>query len=150
MENVKFYDDIHREVDFNDTSITWNLRTSYPLDHIPNAKLPGIGGHPKNIILLACDSQGVLPPVSKLTNEQALYYFLSGFTSYKPLNNGRNINTNPNFSSCFSEAILPREPGVYADMLEKKIQQAGCNIWLVNTGWIKGKFEENGQVHFIH
>lgn len=147
---MKFYDDIHREIDFNDTSITWNLRTSYPLDYIPNAKLPGIGSHPKNIIILACDSQGVLPPVSKLTKEQALYYFLSGFTSYKPLNNGKTINTNPNFSACFMEAILPRPPIIYAEMLEKKIADHGCNVWLVNTGWAKGKFEEQGQVDMCY
>lgn len=149
MENVKFYDDIHREIDFNDTSITWNIRTSYPLDHIPNAKMPGVAGHPKNIMLLACDSLGVLPPVAKLTAEQALYYFLSGYTSYKPLNNGKTINTNPNFSACFSEAILPRHPITYAQMLEQKIQAQGCNVWLINTGWIKGKFED-GQVDFLH
>ena len=146
VENVKFYDDIHREIDFNDTSITWNIRTAYPLDLIPNAKLPGIGAHPKNIVLLATDSQGVLPPISKLTKEQALYYFLSGFTSYKPLNNGRQINTNPNFSACFSEALLPRNPTLYAEMLEKKIQAHNCNVWLINTGWINGKFEEGGKV----
>lgn len=97
--------------------------------------------------MLACDSQGVLPPVSKLSKEQALYHFLSGFTSYKPLNNGKMINTNPNFSACYSEAILSRHPTVYTEMLEKKIQAQNCNVWLVNTGWIKGKFEEGqGQV----
>lgn len=145
VENVKFYDDIHREIDFNDTSITWNIRTSYPLEYIPNAKIPGIAGHPKNIILLACDSQGVLPPVSKLTPEQALYYFLSGYTSYKPLNTGKQIDTKPNFSACFSEAVLPRHPSIYAEMLEKKILERGCNVWLVNTGWTNGNYEE-GQV----
>lgn len=71
-----------------------------------------------------------------------MYHFLSGFTSYKPLNNGKMINTNPNFSACYSEAILSRHPTVYGDMLEKKIQTQNCNVWLVNTGWIKGKYEE--------
>ena len=147
MENVKFYDDTHREVDFNDISITWNTRTAYPLEHIPNAKIPSIGGHPKNIILLTCDSQGVLPPVAKLSKEQALYFFQSGFTSYKPLNNGRQMNLNPSFSACFSEAFLPRHPTLYTELLAKKIQKnPHCNVWLVNTGWINGKHEEGQRI----
>ena len=140
IENIKFYDNIHREVDFNDTSITPNTRVAYPLEYIPGAKIPAIGGHPKNIIFLTSDANGVLPPVSKLNEVQAMYHFLSGYTANMAgVVAGQNVISST-FSACFGEAFLTRNPIIYAELLEKKIKQHKTNIWLLNTGWINGKY----------
>lgn len=124
--------------DYFDTSKTQNSRVSYPLEHIPNHKPDGKGGHPENIIFLTCDAYGVLPPVSKLTPGQAMYQFLSGYTA-KVAGTERGV-TEPTatFSACFGAAFLPLHPTVYADLLQKKIEKHGSNVFLVNTGWTGG------------
>jgi phosphoenolpyruvate carboxykinase (ATP) len=127
-------------VDFSDGSKTENTRVSYPIEHIKNHKPNLQAGHPKNIIFLSADAFGVLPPVSKLTKEQAMYYFLSGYTA-KVAGTERGI-TEPvaTFSACFGEAFLPLHPTVYAKLLGEKIDKHGVNVYLVNTGWTGGAY----------
>ena len=138
LENVVLYGD--GEVDYEDGSKTENTRVSYPIEHIVNHKYDLMAGHPKNIIFLTADAFGVLPPVSKLTKEQAMYYFLSGYTA-KVAGTERGI-TEPvaTFSACFGEAFLPLHPTVYAKLLGKKIDEHGVNVYLVNTGWTGGGY----------
>ncbi len=138
LENVA-YDDTGR-VDFDDSSKTENTRVSYPIDHIKNHKEDLQAGHPNNIIFLTADAFGVLPPVSKLTKEQAMYYFLSGYTA-KVAGTERGI-TEPvaTFSACFGEAFLPLHPTEYAKLLGEKIDKHGANVYLVNTGWTGGVY----------
>lgn len=137
LENVVLQDG---EVDYEDDSKTENTRVSYPIEHIENHKHDLMAGHPKNIILLTADAFGVLPPVSKLNREQAMYYFLSGYTA-KVAGTERGI-TEPvaTFSACFGEAFLPLHPTVYAKLLGEKIDEHGVNVYLVNTGWTGGKY----------
>jgi phosphoenolpyruvate carboxykinase (ATP) len=138
LENVVA--DENGEVDFSDGSKTENTRVSYPIEHIKNHKPDLQAGHPKNIIFLSADAFGVLPPVSKLTKEQAMYYFLSGYTA-KVAGTERGI-TEPvaTFSACFGEAFLPLHPTVYAKLLGDKIDKHGVNVYLVNTGWTGGPY----------
>ncbi|NPA27946.1 MAG: phosphoenolpyruvate carboxykinase (ATP) [Epsilonproteobacteria bacterium] len=133
LENVVIKDE-SGEVDFKDSSKTENTRVSYPIEHIKNHEPSLRGGHPKNIIFLSYDAYGVLPPVSKLTKEQAMYYFLSGYTA-KVAGTERGI-TEPvtTFSACFGEAFLPLHPTVYAKLLGEKIDEHNVNVYLVNTG----------------
>ncbi len=138
LENIVM--DYEGEVDYSDGSKTENTRVSYPIEHIENHE-PGLSaGHPKNIIFLTADAFGVLPPVSKLTKEQAMYYFLSGYTA-KVAGTERGI-TEPvaAFSAAFGEAFLPLHPTVYAKLLGEKIDKHGVNVFLVNTGWTGGAF----------
>ncbi len=139
LENVVL-DDVTSEIDFDDDSITENTRASYPLDYIPNSVPEGKGGQPDNVVFLTADAFGVLPPISKLTPEQAMYHFLSGYTA-KVAGTERGI-TEPKatFSACFGAPFLPRHPGVYAEMLGQKLRQTGANVWLVNTGWSGGGY----------
>ena len=132
LENV--VSDEEGNVDYSDTSKTENTRVSYPIEHIENHKANLQAGHPKNIIFLSYDAFGVIPPVSKLTKEQAMYYFLSGYTA-KVAGTERGI-TEPvtTFSACFGEAFLPLHPTTYADLLGKKIDEHNVNVYLVNTG----------------
>ncbi|NPA66700.1 MAG: phosphoenolpyruvate carboxykinase (ATP) [Epsilonproteobacteria bacterium] len=127
-------------VDYEDGSKTENTRVSYPIEHIENHQPSLMAGHPKNIIFLTADAFGVLPPVSKLTREQAMYYFLSGYTA-KVAGTERGI-TEPvaTFSACFGEAFLPLHPTVYAKLLGEKIDKHGVNVYLVNTGWTGGGY----------
>lgn len=127
-------------VDFKDGSKTENTRVSYPISHIANHEPSLKGGHPKNIIFLTCDAFGVLPPVSKLTKEQAMYYFLSGYTA-KVAGTERGI-TEPQaaFSACFGEAFLPLHPTVYGKLLGQKMEEHGVSAYLVNTGWTGGGY----------
>ena len=138
LENVKVLD--NGEVDFTDSSKTENTRVSYPIEHIENHECTLRGGHPKNIIFLSADAFGVLPPVSKLTKEQAMYYFLSGYTA-KVAGTERGI-TEPvaTFSACFGEPFLPLHPTVYAKLLGEKIDKHQVNVYLVNTGWSGGPY----------
>ena len=138
LENVVA--DENGNVDFSDGSKTENTRVSYPINHIDNFKEDMQAGHPKNIIFLSADAFGVLPPVSKLTKEQAMYYFLSGYTA-KVAGTERGI-TEPQatFSACFGEAFLPLHPTVYAELLGEKIDKHGVNVYLVNTGWTGGPY----------
>jgi phosphoenolpyruvate carboxykinase (ATP) len=138
LENVVF--DVEGVVDYTNSSKTENTRVSYPIEHITNHEPSLQGGHPKNIIFLTADAFGILPPVSKLTKEQAMYYFLSGYTA-KVAGTERGI-TEPvaTFSACFGEAFLPLHPTVYAKLLGEKIDKHGVNVYLVNTGWSGGGY----------
>jgi phosphoenolpyruvate carboxykinase (ATP) len=138
LENVVMYGD--GEVDYEDGSKTENTRVSYPIEHIENHKKDLMAGHPENIIFLTADAFGVLPPVSKLTREQAMYYFLSGYTA-KVAGTERGI-TEPvaTFSACFGEAFLPLHPTVYAKLLGEKIDKHNVHVYLVNTGWTGGRY----------
>jgi phosphoenolpyruvate carboxykinase (ATP) len=139
LENVG-YDEETGEVDYSDVSITQNTRCSYPIEFIDNAKIPCVGGHPKNVILLTCDAFGVLPPISKLTPAQAMYHFISGYTAKVA---GTEVGvTEPvaTFSACFGDVFLVWHPTKYAEMLAEKLEQHGANAWLVNTGWSGGAY----------
>tara|TARA_B110000908_G_scaffold39237_1_gene47377 strand:- start:276 stop:974 length:699 start_codon:yes stop_codon:yes gene_type:complete len=127
-------------VDFEDVSITQNTRVSYPIEHIENIQVPSIGGNPKNIFFLTADAFGVLPPISKLTPGQAAYHFISGYTA-KVAGTEAGVNEPlPSFSACFGAPFMPLHPAKYAEMLSKKMQEAGVSVWLVNTGWTGGPY----------
>lgn len=140
LENVLFKNKETREVDYTDISITENTRVSYPLEFIPDVKIPAIGGHPKNIFFLTCDAYGVLPPVSKLTHSQAMYHFISGYTAKVAGTEMGIKEPQATFSACFGEAFLPLHPTLYAEMLAEKMQKHGAQAWLINTGWSGGKY----------
>ena len=135
VENVVMDPDT-REFDFDDDSLAVNSRVGYPVEYIDNAELSGMSQSvPKTVIFLTADAYGVLPPISKLDKNQAMYYFVSGFTSKLA---GTEIGVKepvPTFSTCFGEPFLPLDPSIYADMLAEKVEKAGANVYLVNTGW---------------
>ncbi len=134
VENVVM-DPETREFDFDDDSLAVNSRVGYPVEFINNAEESGMGGIPKTVIFLTADAFGVLPPISKLNNEQAMYYFVSGFTSKVA---GTEIGVKepvPTFSTCFGEPFLPLDPAKYAEMLKEKVEKSGASVYLVNTGW---------------
>ncbi|MBO6853907.1 MAG: phosphoenolpyruvate carboxykinase [Marivivens sp.] len=139
IENMVF-DPETKELDFDDTSLTANMRCAYPLDYISNASESALGGHPKNIIMLTCDAFGVLPPIARLTPAQAMYHFLSGFTS-KVAGTERGVTEpEPTFSTCFGAPFMPRRPEEYGKLLQEKIAAHGATCWLVNTGWTGGAY----------
>jgi phosphoenolpyruvate carboxykinase (ATP) len=138
LENVVFKNG--NEVDFADTSITQNTRVSYPIYHIDNIQEPSIGKNPKNIFFLTADAFGVLPPISKLTPGQAAYHFISGYTAKVAGTEAGVTEPQPSFSACFGAPFMPLHPTKYAEMLSKKMQEAGVNVWLVNTGWTGGPY----------
>ena len=140
LENV-VYDPVTRLIDLNDESLTENTRASYPLDYIDNAIPDKMAGHPKNIVLLTCDASGVLPPIAKLTPDQALYQFISGYTS-KLAGTEAGLGKDPEitFSACFGAPFMVHHPYFYADLLKRKIERYGANCWLVNTGWVGGAY----------
>jgi len=140
LENVVY--DENRDVDFTDTSITENTRCSYPIEYIPNAKIPCIAGHPNNIVLLTCDAFGVIPPVSKLTIEQAMYHFINGYTAKVAGTEMGVKEPTATFSACYGEAFLVRHPSVYAEILAQKMKDHGAHCYLVNTGWNGGAYGE--------
>ena len=139
LENVVV--DTHtREADYKSAELTENTRAAYPIEYIPNVKLPSNGGHPSVVIFLTADASGVLPPIAKLTKEQAMYHFLSGYTS-KLAGTERGV-TSPEatFSSCFGEPFLPLHPVTYANMLGEKLDKHHTTVYLVNTGWTGGAY----------
>ena len=138
LENV--ITDEHGVVDYNDGSITENTRVSYPINYINNIEPTEQGGHPENVIFLTCDAFGVLPPVSKLTPEMAMYHFLSGYTA-KVAGTERGI-TEPvaTFSTCFGAPFMPQYPTTYAELLGEKLKKHNAQAWLVNTGWSGGAY----------
>ncbi len=139
IENMVF-DDHTKALDFDDDSLTANMRCAYPLDYISNASATALGGHPKNIIMLTCDAFGVLPPIARLSPAQAEYHFLSGFTS-KVAGTERGVTEpEPTFSTCFGAPFMPRRPEVYGNLLREKIAKHGATCWLVNTGWTGGAY----------
>jgi phosphoenolpyruvate carboxykinase (ATP) len=139
LENVKYEQTSHL-VDYDDTSLTENTRGSYVLDAIPNAKLPAIGGHPKNVIFLTADAFGVLPPVSKLTPAQAMYHYISGYTAKVAGTEQGVKDPEPTFSPCFGGPFLVWHPTKYAELLAEKLRKHGAQTWLVNTGWSGGAY----------
>ena len=122
------------------TSITQNTRVSYPIYHIDNIKTPSIGKNPKHIFFLTADAFGVIPPISKLTPSQAAYHFISGYTAKVAGTEAGVIEPQPSFSACFGAPFMPLHPAKYAEMLSKKMIEAGVNVWLVNTGWTGGPY----------
>ncbi|MEM7788019.1 MAG: phosphoenolpyruvate carboxykinase (ATP), partial [Bacteroidota bacterium] len=149
LENV-VYDEVTREVDYHDTSITQNTRASYPIEHIDNAKIPCVGGHPSNVIFLTADAFGVLPPVAKLTPEQAMYHFISGYTAKVA---GTEVGvTEPvaTFSACFGAPFMVWHPSTYAELLAEKIDRHGSDVWLVNTGWTGGPYGTGNRMSLAH
>ena len=139
IENM-VYDPITKELDFHDDSISANMRCAYPLDYIANASENSLASHPKNIIMLTCDAFGVLPPIARLSTAQAIYHFLSGFTS-KVAGTESGINEpQPTFSTCFGAPFMPRRPEVYGNLLRQKITDNRVQCWLVNTGWTGGQY----------
>ncbi|MCC6478509.1 MAG: phosphoenolpyruvate carboxykinase, partial [Sphingomonadaceae bacterium] len=143
LENVVM-DAETRELDFNDNSLAENSRGSYPIDFIPNASEDNLGPVPKNIIMLTADAYGVLPPIARLTPDQAMYHFLSGYTARVA---GTEIGvTEPTatFSTCFGAPFMPRHPSVYGNLLKERIAKGGVTCWLVNTGWTGGKATDPG------
>ncbi|MEZ6165544.1 MAG: phosphoenolpyruvate carboxykinase (ATP) [Phycisphaerales bacterium] len=131
--------------DYDDISITQNTRVTYPVDFIPGAQIPSVGGHPKNVVFLTADAFGVLPPISKLTPEQAMYYFINGYTSKLAGTEEGVTEPQPNFSPCFGGPFMPRRPAEYAQMLADRINKHNAHVWLLNTGWTGGPYGKGGQ-----
>ena len=129
-----------RVPDYDSAKYTENTRVTYPVDFIDGAVIPSVCGHPRNIIFLTADAYGVMPPVSKLTPEQAMYYFINGYTSKLAGTEAGVTEPQPNFSPCFGGVFLPRPPITYANQLAEKIKQHGTNVWLLNTGWTGGAY----------
>lgn len=148
LENVALYG--NREPDFDDTTYTQNTRCSYPIHYIPNAADDGKGNHPSNVIFLTCDAFGVLPPISKLTPEQAMYHFISGYTA-KVAGTERGV-TEPQatFSACFGAPFMPLHPTAYAELLADKIRKHNSTVWLFNTGWTGGPYGEGHRMKLGH
>jgi len=149
LENV-VYDKDTRVVDYADGSITENTRASYPIEFIDNIKMPCMGGHPKNIIFLSCDAFGVLPPVSELTPEQAMYHFISGYTAKVAGTEMGVVEPQATFSACFGAAFLVWHPTKYAEILAANMKKYGATAWLVNTGWSGGKFGVGKRLSIKH
>jgi len=140
LENV-ILDPVTRAPDYADIRLTENTRAAYPVSFIENSVIPGVGGHPRNVMFLAADAFGVLPPIARLTPEQAMYHFLSGYTAkLAGTEAGMGSEPVPEFSACFGAPFLPLAPKVYAEMLGKRLKQHKAACWLVNTGWSGGKF----------
>lgn len=139
LENIPFFEGT-RTPDYNDDSITPNTRVSYPLTHIQNALNPSMGDHPKNIFFLACDSFGILPPISRLTVGQAKFFFINGYTAKIAGTEAGIKEPQPTFSACFGAAFLPLHPTTYAKMLGEKLATHDAKVWLVNTGWNGGEY----------
>jgi phosphoenolpyruvate carboxykinase (ATP) len=140
LENVVL-DPATSEPDYADIRFTENTRAAYPVGYIENSIVPGVGGHPRNVMFLAADAFGVLPPIARLTPEQAMYHFLSGYTAkLAGTEAGMGSDPEPEFSACFGAPFLPLAPKVYAEMLGRRLKQHGAACWLVNTGWSGGKF----------
>ena len=149
LENV-ILDGRTREIDYDDGSITENTRASYPLHFIDNAVASGRGGHPENVVFLTADAFGVLPPIARLSPEQAMYHFLSGYTA-KVAGTERGV-TEPRaaFSACFGAPFLPQHATVYADLLGGKLRTHGSRAWLVNTGWTGGRYGVGSRMKLGH
>jgi phosphoenolpyruvate carboxykinase (ATP) len=143
-------DPVTRSVDYDSQAITENTRVCYPIDFIPNHVPSGRGGQPKNLVFLTADAFGVLPPIARLTAEQAMYHFLSGYTA-KVAGTERGV-TEPTatFSSCFGAPFLPRHPSAYAKLLGERIGRTQCRVWLVNTGWTGGPYGTGSRMKLLY
>jgi len=150
LENVVM-DPVTREIDFEDGRITENTRGAYPLRFIPNHVPEGRGGHPDHIFFLVADAFGVMPPLACLNPQQAMYHFLSGYTSkLAGTEKGLGLEPQPTFSTCFGAPFLPLHPGVYAEMLGRRISHDGAEVWLVNTGWTGGRYGLGERIRLPH
>ena len=139
LENV-ILDPVTRVPDYDDDSRTENTRAAYPVEHIDNAVIPGFGGHPKNVVFLTADAFGVLPPVSKLTAEQAMFHFMSGYTAKVAGTEAGVTEPQATFSACFGAPFMPLAAKVYAEMLGRRLRERNAQCWLVNTGWQGGPY----------
>ncbi len=139
LENVVF-DPETRRIDLDDDSLTENTRASYPLTQLSNVDLGGCAGHPRNVIFLTCDAFGVLPPISRLNEAQAMYHFLSGYTAKVAGTEAGVTEPSATFSTCFGAPFMPLHPGVYGQLLGEKITRHGARVWLINTGWSGGPY----------
>ncbi|CAN5897783.1 phosphoenolpyruvate carboxykinase (ATP) [soil metagenome] len=149
LENVAI-DPATRRLDLDDDSLTENTRGAYPLSHLPNVKASGMGGHPNHVIMLTADAFGVLPPISRLTAEQAQYHFMSGYTA-KVAGTERGVKEpRATFSACFGAPFMPLHPTVYAEMLAKKLAGHGVQAWLLNTGWTGGPYGVGSRLSIQH
>ena len=150
LENVVF-DPVSRNIDLDDDSLTENTRAAYPLTFIENAVPEKRGGHPKNIIFLTCDASGVMPPIARLTVEQAMYHFISGYTS-KIAGTEVGLRDEPEitFSACFGGPFMVHKPAFYAELLRRKIERYGVKCWLVNTGWVGGPYGVGKRISIKH
>jgi len=150
LENV-ILDPATCEPDYKDIQLTENTRAAYPVEFIDNAVIPGIGGHPRNVMFLAADAFGVLPPIARLTPEQAMYHFLSGYTAkLAGTEAGMGSDPVPEFSACFGAPFLPLAPHVYAEMLGDRLKEHKATCWLVNTGWTGGRFGVGKRMSLKH
>jgi len=151
LENVVF-DPTSRKIDLDDDLVTENTRASYPMDFIPNS-IPEkmVKAHPKNVIFLTCDAQGVLPPIARLDMNQAIYHFISGYTSkIAGTEMGLGLEPEITFSACFGAPFMVHHPYLYAELLKQKIEKHGAKVWLVNTGWVGGKFGVGKRISIRH
>ncbi|MDG1147029.1 MAG: phosphoenolpyruvate carboxykinase (ATP), partial [Crocinitomicaceae bacterium] len=139
LENIGFKEGSSAP-DYSYTTITQNTRVSYPIDHIDNIMVPSIGGAPENIFFLTCDAFGVLPPISRLTTEQAMYHFMSGYTAKVAGTEMGITEPQTTFSACFGAAFLPLHPAKYAELLGEKLNGTNIKVWLINTGWSGGSY----------
>ncbi|TVQ32343.1 MAG: phosphoenolpyruvate carboxykinase (ATP) [Phycisphaeraceae bacterium] len=149
LENVVI-DPATRVPDYDDGSVTENTRATYPVEHIPGAVIPSVGGHPKNVIFLTADAFGVLPPMARLSPEQAMYFFINGYTSKLAGTEAGVTEPVPNFSPCFGGPFLARPPAVYAEMLADRIKKHSANVWLLNTGWSGGPYGVGSRFKLAH
>jgi phosphoenolpyruvate carboxykinase (ATP) len=149
LENVEF-DEHSRKINLDSAKLTENTRASYPIEFIPNFEPSGRGGNPKNVVFLTCDAFGVLPPISKLTAEQAQYHFISGYTA-KVAGTERGVKEpSATFSACFGGPFMPRHPGVYAKLLAEKLKKNNATTWLLNTGWSGGEYGVGQRMKIKH
>ena len=139
LENVVMDADT-RKLDLDDNALTENTRAAYPLDYIPNASASGLGGIPKNIVMLTADAFGVLPPIARLTPQQAMYHYLSGYTAKVAGTEQGVVEPSATFSTCFGAPFIPRHPGIYGNLLRDLIARHEVKCWLVNTGWTGGAY----------
>jgi len=150
LENVVF-DPVSRRLDLNDDRLTENTRAAYPLSFIENYWPPKQAGHPKNVIFLTCDATGVMPPIARLTPDQAIYHFISGYTSkIAGTEIGLGMEPELTFSPCFGGPFMVHHPYVYAEMLKAKLLKQGATVWLVNTGWTGGPFGVGKRLSIQH
>jgi phosphoenolpyruvate carboxykinase (ATP) len=148
LENVEL--DAEGNPNFDSDGLTENTRAAYPLEHIDGAVLPSVGGHPRNIVFLTADALGVLPPISRLTPEQAMFYFLNGYTAKVAGTEAGVKEPAAVFSTCFGAPFLPLPPKRYADLLREKIERHGSRVWLVNTGWTGGPYGVGTRMKLAH
>ena len=149
LENT-VVDPVTRVVNYDDFRLTENTRAAYPIEYIPHAKIPCVAGHPSNIIFLTCDAFGVLPPVSRLTPEQAMYHFISGYTAKVAGTEMGVVEPQATFSACFGAAFLAWRPTKYAEMLAERLHGHRAQAWLVNTGWSGGAYGTGRRIDLAH